>query len=168
MCLRVRGQISAIAHDWSGAERWFSEATRQAPSIPLAYTEWGAMRLSKGDVSGAIEELESATRVGPRFADPLELGGEALTKKGDYEGDQQVRGPRPPCTTLVSESRALGRGLDSFGTREQGERAPRCSPLPRAKCEAVISHPAARESTGPDDAKTTPVELHRRAPLATQ
>jgi tetratricopeptide (TPR) repeat protein len=86
LCLRVRGQISAIAHDWSGVERWFSEATRQAPSIPLAYSEWGALRLSKGDVSGAIEELESATRVGPRFADPLELWGEALTKKGDYEG----------------------------------------------------------------------------------
>jgi tetratricopeptide (TPR) repeat protein len=59
---------------------------RQAPSIRLAYTEWGALRLSEGDASGAIAELEAATRVGPRFADPLELWGEALTKKGDYEG----------------------------------------------------------------------------------
>jgi tetratricopeptide (TPR) repeat protein len=86
LCLRVRGQISAIAHDWSGAEHWFSEAAHQAPSIPLAYTEWSAVRLAKGDVSGAIEELESANRVGPRFADPLELWGEALTRKGDYKG----------------------------------------------------------------------------------
>jgi tetratricopeptide (TPR) repeat protein len=86
LCLRARGQISAMAHDWSGAEHWFSEAVHQAPSIPFAYVEWGAVRLAKGDVSGAIEELRSANRVAPRFADPLELWGEALMRNADYKG----------------------------------------------------------------------------------
>ena len=36
LCVRVRGQIAAIKHDWPSAERWFSEAVRQAPSLPFA------------------------------------------------------------------------------------------------------------------------------------
>jgi tetratricopeptide (TPR) repeat protein len=59
---------------------------RQAPDLPSAYSEWGAMLLAKGDADGAIAKLEQAQQKGPHFADPPELWGEALMKKGDYAG----------------------------------------------------------------------------------
>jgi tetratricopeptide (TPR) repeat protein len=85
-CLRVRGQVAAQARDWPAAERWFAEAVRQAPSPPLAYAEWGRMRLDKGDPDGAIAVLRIAELKGPRFADPAQIWGEALMAKGDYAG----------------------------------------------------------------------------------
>jgi tetratricopeptide (TPR) repeat protein len=84
LCLRVRGQIATARHDWPTAERWFNEAARQAPSLPFAFTDWGVERLTHGDTDGAIAVLKRAHEVGPRFADPLELMGEALMRKGDY------------------------------------------------------------------------------------
>lgn len=85
-CLRVRGQVAAQAHDWPAAERWFAEAVRQAPSVPLAYAEWGRLRLDKGDPDGAIAVLRTAEAKGPRFADPPQIWGEALMAKGDFAG----------------------------------------------------------------------------------
>ena len=84
LCLRVRGQIATEKHDWPTAERWFDEATRQAPSLPFAFSDWGGERLTHGDTDGAIAVLQRAHEVGPHFADPLELMGEALMRKGDY------------------------------------------------------------------------------------
>jgi hypothetical protein len=86
LCLRVRGQIATERHDWPTAERWFKGATRQAPSLPFAFTEWGVERLTRGDADGAIAVLQRAHEVGPHFAEPLELTGEALMRKGDYSG----------------------------------------------------------------------------------
>jgi tetratricopeptide (TPR) repeat protein len=86
LCVRVRGQIAAAARDWPGAERWFAEAVRQAPSIPLAYVDWGRMRLARGDADGAIAMLALARAKGPQYADALETWGEALMRKGDYVG----------------------------------------------------------------------------------
>jgi tetratricopeptide (TPR) repeat protein len=80
-CLRVRGRIDALAKDWSGADHWFAEAARQAPSIPAVYSEWGAVLLAKGDIDGAIEKFKQANERGPHFADPLEMWGEALMAK---------------------------------------------------------------------------------------
>ena len=85
-CVRMRGRIAAIEHDWPTAERWFAMATRQAPSVPFAYADWGRMLLAKGDVDGAIAKLALAHQKGPHYADALELWGEALMKKGDYAG----------------------------------------------------------------------------------
>ena len=86
LCLRVRGQIAAEKKDWTTAGRWFAEATRQGPSLPFAYAEWGQMLLAKGDPDGAIAKLRIAHEQGPYFADPVELWGEALMRKGDYAG----------------------------------------------------------------------------------
>ena len=52
LCVRVRGQIATAKHDWPTAERWFDEAARQAPSLPFAFTEWGAERLTRGNADG--------------------------------------------------------------------------------------------------------------------
>ncbi|MGH6878795.1 MAG: hypothetical protein ACREHV_15650 [Rhizomicrobium sp.] len=77
-CVRMRGKIAAAARDWPGAERWFAESVRQAPSIPFAYADWGAMLTAKGDFDGVIAKFTLADRKGPHFADPLEMSGEAL------------------------------------------------------------------------------------------
>jgi tetratricopeptide (TPR) repeat protein len=82
LCVRVRGQISAIKRDWPAAERWYSEAVRQAPSLPFAFSEWGEMRLAKGDFDGAIAKFEAAHQKTPHFADALKGWGDALARQG--------------------------------------------------------------------------------------
>jgi tetratricopeptide (TPR) repeat protein len=86
LCLRVRGLIAAERSDWPAADRWFGEAVRQAPSVPFAYADWGAERLQRNDADGAMAMLQKAHEVGPNFAEPLELMGEALMRKGDFRG----------------------------------------------------------------------------------
>jgi tetratricopeptide (TPR) repeat protein len=86
LCLRVRGLIATERRDWPAADRWFGEAVRQAPSVPFAYADWGAARLQRGDADGAMAVLQKAHEVGPHFAEPLELMGEALMRKGDFRG----------------------------------------------------------------------------------
>ena len=85
-CQRARGRIAAFRRRWPEAQAAFAEATRQAPSLPMAYAEWGAMLLEKGDLDSAIAKLSLAREKGPHFADPLELWGEALMRKGDVKG----------------------------------------------------------------------------------
>ena len=85
-CLRSRGEVAALKHDWPAADRWYAEAVRQETTLPFAHTEWGQALLAKGDLDGAIAKLKEAHRRSPHFADPLELWGEALMRKGDVEG----------------------------------------------------------------------------------
>ncbi|HSM97031.1 MAG TPA: hypothetical protein VLT91_13370 [Rhizomicrobium sp.] len=80
-CVRARGQIAALQRNWRGAAYWFADAVKQAPSIPFAYADWGAMLTAKGDLDGAIAKFEVARQKGPHFADPLEMWGEALIEK---------------------------------------------------------------------------------------
>jgi tetratricopeptide (TPR) repeat protein len=82
LCVRVRGQIAAIERDWPAAERWFAEAARQAPSLPFAFSEWGEMRLAKGDIEGAAIQFEAAHHTSPHFADGLKGWGDALARQG--------------------------------------------------------------------------------------
>jgi tetratricopeptide (TPR) repeat protein len=85
LCVRVRAQISRIKRDWPAAERWFAEAARQGPSLPFAFSEWGDMRLAKGDVEGAIAKFEAAHRESPHFADALKGWGDALARQGQWK-----------------------------------------------------------------------------------
>lgn len=39
--------------------------------------------LARGDILGAIRKLTQANKKGPRFADPLEVWGEALMRQGE-------------------------------------------------------------------------------------
>ena len=80
-CIRMRGKIAAAGGGWPDAERWFAEGLRQAPDIPFAYFDWGAMLLAKGDYDAAIAKFMLANQKGPHFADPLEMWGEALIAK---------------------------------------------------------------------------------------
>jgi tetratricopeptide (TPR) repeat protein len=81
LCVRMRGDIAALNHNWNGAAHWFAMVSARAPSIPFADTDWGAMLLAKGDFDGAIAKFESANQKGSHFADPLEMWGEALMAK---------------------------------------------------------------------------------------
>jgi tetratricopeptide (TPR) repeat protein len=81
LCVRVRGDIAALKHDWNGAAHWFALVSARTPHIPFADSEWGMMLLSKGDLEGAIAKFKSAHAKGPHFADPLEMWGEALIRQ---------------------------------------------------------------------------------------
>ena len=89
LCLRVRGAIAAQTQDWAGADRWFTEAVRLAPSSPFAEAEWAEARLARGDADGALALAKRSASKGPRFADPVEIWGEALMAKGDYAGAEK-------------------------------------------------------------------------------
>jgi tetratricopeptide (TPR) repeat protein len=78
LCVRMRGNIDAAQKKWAAAAWWFHDAVRQAPSIPFAYADGGAMLMRKGDLDGAVAKFEIANKKGPHFADPLEMRGEAL------------------------------------------------------------------------------------------
>lgn len=80
-CLIARAKIDAAARRWDASATWFAFAARTAPSLPAAYTDWGAMLLAKGDTAGAISKFSVAADKGPRFADPLEMWGEALIRE---------------------------------------------------------------------------------------
>ena len=84
LCARVRGEVAAASGDAAGADRWFGEAVRQAPRLPMAYLEWGEALLARGDVSGALAKFAQAHRWGPRFADPLKGWGDALAREGRW------------------------------------------------------------------------------------
>jgi tetratricopeptide (TPR) repeat protein len=77
-CVRVRGSIAALAHRPNAADAWFADAVKEAPSIPFAYTDWGAALLAEGHTDAAVAKFKRANEKGPHFADPLEMWGEAL------------------------------------------------------------------------------------------
>ena len=77
-CMRKRGRIAALKHDWAGAARWFAMVSARSPHIPFADTDWGAMLMAKGDLDGAAAKFETAHKKGPHFADPLEMWGEVM------------------------------------------------------------------------------------------
>jgi hypothetical protein len=81
LCLRLRGQIAALAGDGRAAERWFAAAARQAPSLPFAYADWGQALLARHVADEAIAKFALATAKSSHFADPLEMWGEALMAK---------------------------------------------------------------------------------------
>jgi len=81
LCVRMRGNIDAAQRKWDAAAWWFHDAVRQAPSIPFAYADWGAMLLRKGNYDAAIAKFALANEKGPHFADPLEMWGEALMQE---------------------------------------------------------------------------------------
>lgn len=83
-CLRIRGEIAEVTRDRPGADRWFAEAVRQAPALPFAQTDWGRVKLARGDFDGALSLARDAHDKTRDFADPLELWGEALSAKGDH------------------------------------------------------------------------------------
>jgi len=80
-CTAIRGRIAELQHQRARADFWFARATRQAPSLPFPFYDWGRALLARGQSDAAIEKFKLANQKGPRFADPLEGWGEALMAK---------------------------------------------------------------------------------------
>ncbi len=59
-CIRNRADIAAVEKRWAAADYWFATAVRQAPSIPMAYWDWGRVLLERGDTNGAIAKFKLA------------------------------------------------------------------------------------------------------------
>jgi len=81
LCLEMRGRIAEAAGDRRGAAFWYAQAMDDAPSLPFAALDLGAMLLSHNDRNGAIAKFHLANARGPHFADPLELWGETLMQE---------------------------------------------------------------------------------------
>ena len=81
LCMRARGVIAALEGRRQAAAWWFARAIAQAPSIPFAYADWGAMLLHEGQYDAAIAKFALAHDKSPHFADPLEMWGEGLMLK---------------------------------------------------------------------------------------
>ncbi len=80
-CLRARGRIAAARKQAERADMWFARAVAFAPSVPLAYAEWGKALLERGQPDASIEKFTLANQKSPKFADPLAYWGEALMAK---------------------------------------------------------------------------------------
>ena len=80
-CVQIRGLIASEAKQYGNADYWFARAVELAPSIPMAYADWGQSFLTRGKPDEAIAQFTLAHQKGPHFADPLEGWGEALMAK---------------------------------------------------------------------------------------
>ena len=80
-CLLLRAKIAELERQHGRADWWFAHAVSRQPSIPFAYSDWGAALLARGKLDEAIANFTIAHEKGPHFADPLELWGEALIAK---------------------------------------------------------------------------------------
>jgi tetratricopeptide (TPR) repeat protein len=80
-CLEMRGRIASVAGRDAQAYYWFARTISNAPSAPFAMADWGEMLLHRGNFDDAIAKFTLANRIGPHFADPLEMWGEALIAK---------------------------------------------------------------------------------------
>jgi tetratricopeptide (TPR) repeat protein len=74
----MRGRIAEAAGDPKAASFWYARAMDDAPSLPFAAFDWGAMLLGHNEREGGIAKFRLANARGPHFADPLELWGETL------------------------------------------------------------------------------------------
>jgi len=80
-CDTARGDIALLAGSTAAAAYWYARTVSEAPSIPFAYANWGAMLLREGRSGAAIDKFSLANQKGPHFADPLEMWGEALMQE---------------------------------------------------------------------------------------
>jgi tetratricopeptide (TPR) repeat protein len=91
-CVHARALAAAAQGNRPEAERWFREAIRQAPSIPMPHHDWGMMLLRAGELDGAAALFERAHQIGPRWAEPLKSLGDIAARRGEWaEADRTYR-----------------------------------------------------------------------------
>ncbi|HEX8569863.1 MAG TPA: hypothetical protein VF699_08075 [Caulobacteraceae bacterium] len=118
-CVRVRGAVAAAAGDARGADRWFAQAARMAPSLPQAHLQWGEAKLARGDIDGAIEQFRQAQKRGPRWADPLKYEGDALARRGDHRAAvKRYAAAAERAPNWGALHLAWGRSLQALGERD--------------------------------------------------
>ena len=82
-CVMARGQLAEARGNRALADHWFGEGVRMAPSWAAPHEEYGRVLLARRDAGGALRQAQAALRIGPRFADAMELAGEAMLATGD-------------------------------------------------------------------------------------
>ena len=81
MGLRARAIIAELQGQHARADWWLARSEKQTPSLPLTDLWWGQALVKRGQPDAAIEKFTRASKLGPKFADPLEGWGEALMVK---------------------------------------------------------------------------------------
>jgi tetratricopeptide (TPR) repeat protein len=81
-CYRFKGDVLDLRGDWLGAQAWYANAVKLAPSIPSGYYSWGVALAKHGDLEGAAAKLKDANQKGPHWADPLKAWGDVLASQG--------------------------------------------------------------------------------------
>ena len=79
--IRARGLIAAYAGRGAESDALFARAVARTPSLPAGHYAWAEALLLRGGTAGAIEQARLANRNGPRWAEPLKLWGDALSKQ---------------------------------------------------------------------------------------
>ncbi|MDB5452234.1 MAG: hypothetical protein JWO33_812 [Caulobacteraceae bacterium] len=121
-CVLARAQLAEARGQRRIADHWFAEAVRIAPSLPLAAEAWGRARLDRGDADGALEAARISRERGPRFADAIELSGEALLAKSDAAGAARAFEDAVRLTPAWGRLHLkLGEALAKMGKAEQAK-----------------------------------------------
>ena len=81
-CLVIRGKVAASRGDPMEAQRWFKEAVRQGPRLPLAYLEWGRLLAAHGKTIAAEARFDEAAKFAPNWADPLKYRADLFAARG--------------------------------------------------------------------------------------
>ena len=119
-CVIARAVVAEVAGDRAGADRWFNEAMRQAPSLPLAHEERGRARLARGEQEGAMADFSEAHRRSPNWADPLEGWGAVLLTRDDPRGAARKYAAAAELAPRWGQLHlAWGRALEAVGKRDE-------------------------------------------------
>jgi tetratricopeptide (TPR) repeat protein len=81
-CVRTRGMVAEAQRNAAEAQRWFVEAVRQGPRLPVAYVDWGRLLIRSRHFDAAIPKLARAAQLSPNWADPLKYWGDVLAAEG--------------------------------------------------------------------------------------
>ena len=131
-CLEFRARIAELKGEHARADCWFARAVQNAPSIPMAYSDWGQALLARGKPDEAIAKFKLANQKGPHFADPLEGWGEALMAKNQshlalakFEGGRQIRAQLGPAASEMGRGPLLRRQARRSQSAIRPRRRPR-------------------------------------------
>jgi tetratricopeptide (TPR) repeat protein len=81
-CVRARGWAALASGNRSEARRWFEEAVRQGPSVPMGHADLANLALLERNPAAALAHLEEASRSGPNWADPIKYRADIAAAQG--------------------------------------------------------------------------------------
>ena len=132
-CTRIRGMIASEAKQYGRADYWFARAVQQAPSIPFAYADWGAIPSGARPARRGDREIQACQRKRPALRRSAGRWGEALMAKNQSRsGAGEIRGSRQIRAQLGTAASEMGRG--AVLRRAQGR-------SPRAVSEGISAEP---------------------------
>ncbi len=119
-CVLARAEAAEAAGRRAEVDLWYSEADRQAPSLPEAPQWWGEALLRRGDTAGAIAMLAEAHRRAPRWAEPLKVWGDAMAAGGNHrDAIRKYREAAERAPHWGGLHLAWGRVLEADGKRAE-------------------------------------------------